>query len=151
MRMKIQTKNIRQVGSQTFLAIYFCIYILRIVSKWEDEKEKRADDCWASLITCPDEDPYSDGRTLNVCTCCILNHMLLWHQRSWGLARAEFPRLLWKHYIHLGVFVVHVNMFTVAGHSPLINIELFFLLYLLKSFNSSKHVLLLYFNFCFSC
>lgn len=51
----------------------------------------------------------------------------------------------------LGVFVVHVNMFTVAGHSPLINIELFFLLYLLKSFNSSKHVLLLYFNFCFSC
>lgn len=41
MRMKIQTKNIRQVGSQTFLAIYFYIYILRIVSKWEDEKEKR--------------------------------------------------------------------------------------------------------------
>lgn len=41
MRKKIQTKNVRQVGSQTFPAIYCSIYILRIVSKWEDEKEKR--------------------------------------------------------------------------------------------------------------
>lgn len=41
MRKKIQTKNIRQVGSQRFPVIYCSIYILRIVSKWEDEKEKR--------------------------------------------------------------------------------------------------------------
>lgn len=100
MRKKIQTKKVRQVGSQTFPAIYCSIYILRIVSKWEDVKEKREE---MTARRDSGEDPHSDGRTLNVCTCCqfTCSSEMEGHE-AWK--RAEFPRLLWKRDIHLGCF-----------------------------------------------
>lgn len=86
------------------------------MSKWEDEKE-RAGDCWASLITCSsysDEDPYSDGRTLNACTCCVSVYVLLWRHRSWGFLGPSFSDFSGSITFIWVVFVVHVNVFTVT-------------------------------------
>lgn len=98
MRKKIQTKNIRQVGSQTFPVIYCSIYILRIVSKWEDEKEKREE-----MTARRDEAGHIQMEGLNVCTCCQFTcSSVMEGHGAWK--RAEFPRPFWKCYIHLGCF-----------------------------------------------
>lgn len=129
-RMKIQTKTIRQVGSQSFLVIYCCIYIFRIVSKWENEKEKReqmtAEPVWSHA-------------------CHIQIKIHIQTEGLWTCARAasyftyssdfkgdeawqgqNFPDFSGSITSICVVFVVHGNTFTVTGHSPLINIEGFF-------------------------
>lgn len=117
MRKKIQTKNVRQVGSQTFPVIYCSIYILRIVSKWEDEKEK-----WEEMTARRDEAGHIQMK-INI-------HM----EGLWTCARAASSHapLIWK-VMRLGkgqsfpdfsgsvtsiwvVFVVHVNTFTITTH-----------------------------------
>lgn len=140
-----------QTGGGSNLSYYLLLYLYFKncvkVGRWE--REERGDDrslwwCWSYS----DEDPHSDGRTLNVCTCCILIHTLPWYRRSWGLEKGQsFPDFSGSATSIWVVFVVHVNMFTVTGHSPLISIGLFLLFYLFKSFISSKHVLLLYLNY----
>lgn len=125
------TNQNHQTGGESKLSCYLLLYLYFQncvkVGKWE--REERADDCRASLITClsySEEDPYSNGRTLNVCACRILFHILLWLRRWWGWQGQNFPDFSGGITSICVVFVVHGNMFTVTGHSPLINIEGFF-------------------------